>query len=159
MLTPTKLVVVGLKPSPKTWFKVARGLEEGVPWQSQTKWRGSLAWFPSVYQDPNFTGGLDTNKLMKTSGDGNVKEKGKIGEQGISTPPMLAFAWGKFLKIIEVEEVKVQQVLKNAKTEKVSELEVGAIDYKDVLSWTAKEEILGLQWLNFEVNFPFSSNI
>ena len=161
MLTPTKLVVIGLKPSPKTWFKVPRGLEEGVSWQSQTKWRGSLAWFPSVYQDPNFTSGLDINKVAKTNEDakGKVKGKGKGGEQGSPTPPLLAFALGKLLKIIEVEEVKVQQVSKNAKTGQVGELEVGAIDYKDVLSWTAKEEILGLQWLNFEVNFPYPSNI
>jgi len=104
---------------------------------------------------------LDINKVAKTNEDakGKVKGKGKGGEQGSPTPPLLAFALGKLLKIIEVEEVKVQQVSKNAKTGQVGELEVGAIDYKDVLSWTAKEEILGLQWLNFEVNFPYPSNI
>lgn len=152
MLTPTKLVVVGLKPSPKTWFKVSRGLEEGVPWRSQVKLRGTLAWFPSVYQDPNFTSGLDINKTSR-DGKGKKKGKGKGGEQEIPTPPVLAFAWGNVLKMIEVEEVKVRQILKNAKTGKESEVEVGAIDYKDALSWTAEEEILGLQWLNSEVSF------
>ncbi|KAJ3575088.1 hypothetical protein NP233_g1320 [Leucocoprinus birnbaumii] len=143
ILTPTKLVVVGLKPSPKTWFKVSRGLEEGGSWRSQVKWRGTLAWFPSVFGDTDGSDGLEP---VKTNGKG--KGKNKVEEQGTPTPPVLAFSWGDVLKVIRIEEVKVKQVLKNAKTGKEREVEVGAVDYRDVLSWSAEDEILGLQWLN-----------
>lgn len=154
MLTPTKLVVVGLKPSPKTWFKVSRGLEEGGAWRSQTRWRGTLAWFPSVFQEADPTNGSDMNDLVKTSGKG----KGKAEEQGPSTPPVLAFSWGNVLKVIRIEEVKVKQVVKNAKTGKEREVEVGAVDYRDVLSWDSEEEILGLQWLNPQQLVIFTAN-
>ncbi|CAK5265748.1 unnamed protein product [Mycena citricolor] len=45
LLTPTKLVVVGLKPTPKTWFKYRR---PGNVMDSGNKWRGSMAWFPNA---------------------------------------------------------------------------------------------------------------
>ncbi|KAF6762996.1 lateendosome to vacuole transport-family protein [Ephemerocybe angulata] len=46
LLTPTKLVVVGLRPTPKTWFKCPRLPDEGHLARSQMK--GTMAWFPSV---------------------------------------------------------------------------------------------------------------
>lgn len=152
MLTPTKLVVVGLKPSPKTWFKISRGLEEGGAWRSQTKWRGTVAWFPSVFQEPNPR--LDTTG--KAAGaNGGTKQKGRSGKEGQEPPtaPVMAFSWGNTLRVVKIEEVKVKQVLKNAKTGKEREVEIGAIDYQNVLSWTAEEEILAIQWLNPQVGY------
>ncbi|KXN92455.1 hypothetical protein AN958_08014, partial [Leucoagaricus sp. SymC.cos] len=156
MLTPTKLVLVGLKPSPKTWFKVSRGLEEGGEWRSQIKWRGTLAWFPSVFKDASSSDG-------NANGEGNGvnrkdKGKGKAEEQGIPTAPVLAFSWGNVLKVIRIEEAKIKQVLKNAKTGKEREVEVGAVDYRDVVSWTAEEEILAVQWLNPQQLVVLTSN-
>ncbi|KAF9450435.1 hypothetical protein P691DRAFT_810376 [Macrolepiota fuliginosa MF-IS2] len=149
MLTPTKLVVVGMKPSPKTWFKVSRGQEEGGMWRSQTRWRGTMVWFPSVFRDPadGRTGDADT---VSGGTKGKRKGKGKDGSDpaGSPTTPMLAFSWGNALRVIRAEEVKVKQTFKNAKTGKEREVEVGAIVYQDVLSWTAEDEILAIQWLN-----------
>lgn len=110
-----------------------------------------MTWFPSVFQEP-------TNPQANTGGDtagGNKKGKGKekIDETtGPPTAPVLAFSWGNALRVIKIEEVKVKQVLKNAKTGKEREVEVGAIVYKDMLSWTAEEEILAIQWLNAQVS-------
>jgi hypothetical protein len=135
MLTPTKMVVVGLKPSPKTWFKIARGLDEGGPWRSQTKWRGTLVWFPSIFSGSN---------------SADVGDRSKE-EQGPPTAPVLAFSWGHSLRVVKVEEVRIRQVVKNVKTGKEKESEVGAIDYQNILLWTAEEEILAMQWLNSQV--------
>ncbi|OBZ70877.1 Vacuolar protein sorting-associated protein 8 [Grifola frondosa] len=46
LLTPIKLVIVGLKPSPKTWYRRHREVEEAGG--SKAKFKGALAWFPSV---------------------------------------------------------------------------------------------------------------
>jgi hypothetical protein len=129
------MVVVGLKPSPKTWFKIARGLDEGGAWRSQTKWRGTLAWFPSIFSESN---------------SANVGDRSKE-EQGTPTAPILAFSWGHSLRVVRIEEVRIRQVLKNVKTGREKESEVGAIDYQSMLSWAAEEEILAMQWLNSQV--------
>ncbi|XP_006461129.1 hypothetical protein AGABI2DRAFT_221648 [Agaricus bisporus var. bisporus H97] len=92
MLTPTKMVVVGLKPSPKTWFKIARGLDEGGAWRSQTTWRGTVAWFPSIFQESN---------------SGNESDEKKEEGQGPPTAPVLAFSWGHSLRVVKIEESEV----------------------------------------------------
>lgn len=136
MLTPTKMVVVGLKPSPKTWFKIARGLDEGGAWRSQTTWRGTVAWFPSIFQESN---------------SGNESDEKKEEGQGPPTAPVLAFSWGHSLRVVKIEEVRIRQVFKSAKSGRERESEVGAINYQSMLSWTAEEEILAMQWLNSQV--------
>ena len=40
LLTPSKLVIVGLKPQPRTWYRVLR--------EDEPNMRGCLAWFPST---------------------------------------------------------------------------------------------------------------
>ncbi|KAF8664377.1 hypothetical protein AX16_000748 [Volvariella volvacea WC 439] len=130
MLTPTKLVVVGLKPSPRTWFKYARQVDEGATWNSRSKSRGTLVWFPSVYM-----------------GNQDQKSNGKSQSQP-SSMPVLAFSWGNSLHIIKVMESKITQPLQNQRTGKYHDVEVGRIVFEDIGAWTVDEDIVGLQWLN-----------
>lgn len=151
LLTPTKLVVVGMKPNPKTWFKVTRGLEEGGEWRSQIRWKGNVAWFPCVPQGTDINESENENPTAGRSAGG----KGKAKEEDVMGPsmaPTLAFSWGSRLRIIRIEEARVKQILKNPKTGKEKEVEVGAISYQDVVSWTSQEDILAIQWLNAQVN-------
>jgi hypothetical protein len=85
------------------------------------------------------------------NGKGKGKGKGKAEEQGPPSKPILAFSWGTSLRVIRIEEAKVKQMMKNAKTGKEREVEIGAIDYREVVSWNAEEEILGVQWLSSQV--------
>ncbi|KAF9471456.1 lateendosome to vacuole transport-family protein [Pholiota conissans] len=128
LLTPTKLVVVGLKPTPRTWFKCPRDLDEGGSWRSSSEWIGSLAWFPSISK-PSF----DTGEQMRTEAP---------------TIPILAYSWGCSLRLITVRESRTKQLIPNSKTSKSDEIDVGTITYQQFGQWSAKQDILALQWLN-----------
>ncbi|KAG7098602.1 hypothetical protein E1B28_000526 [Marasmius oreades] len=137
LLTPSKLVVVGLKPTPKTWFKCTRKTEAtDVQAVSQSRWRGTLCWFPS-----------------KDSTSGTTGESSSKVANGRSIPssvsnPLLAYSWGRTLKFIRVIESKVKQTVRNPKTGKISEIEVGTIGYEDVGEIVFDEDLLAFQWLN-----------
>ncbi|KIK67347.1 hypothetical protein GYMLUDRAFT_37447 [Collybiopsis luxurians FD-317 M1] len=126
LLTPHKLVVVGLKPTPKTWFKFSR---DGAASRTRSRSRGTLSWFPSV--------------LPNTS-------KEDVAQPVIEEPstPLLVCSWGRTIHILRVFESRTRQLVRNLKTGKSSELEVGGITYLDAGNWSADEDILALQWLN-----------
>ncbi|KAF9062114.1 Golgi CORVET complex core vacuolar protein 8-domain-containing protein [Rhodocollybia butyracea] len=130
LLTPHKLVVVGLKPTPKTWFKFSRSVDD-VELKARNRSRGTLCWFPSVLP-PN------TNP--------NAEE----GAPAVGEPstPLLACSWGPTMHILRVFESRSRQIVRHPKTGKSSEVEVGSITYLDAGKWSAEEDILALQWLN-----------
>ncbi|KAF7428647.1 Vacuolar protein sorting-associated protein 8 [Pleurotus ostreatus] len=80
LLTPKKLVVVSLKPTPKTWFKCTREDVRG------SRRRGAMSWYPSV---------------VPGAAESSVKPSSKA-EPG--TIPVLAYSWGKTLYFIKVFE-------------------------------------------------------
>ncbi|KAH7874770.1 Golgi CORVET complex core vacuolar protein 8-domain-containing protein [Lentinula edodes] len=126
LLTPHKLVVVGLKPTPKTWFKFAR---DDTKSQTRVRSRGTLCWFPSILPNTNKDGGLPP-----------VTEE--------PTTPLLACSWGRVMHILRVFESRSRQLVRNPKTGKSIEHEVGSITYLNAGKWTADEDILAIQWLN-----------
>lgn len=136
LLTPTKLVVVGLKPTPRTWFKCPREVDEGGSWRSGSKWIGSLAWFPSV---------------MKPS-----SQSAEHLKSDTQTLPILAYSWGSSLHFLAVTETRSKQLVRNMKTGKSDEIEIGMISHKQSDSWFAKEDILAIQWLNHQASSLFS---
>ena len=135
MVTPVKLVIVGLKPKPTTWYRrLRRDNEERGP---RDRWKGTLSWFPSVV-DPSHT-------------PENPPSKDRWKLEATGTMPMLIFSWGKQLHLIRVSEKKIMQPVKNAKTGKISEVEVGAIVIQEVSMWTADEVVLAVRWLSANV--------
>ncbi|RDX54849.1 hypothetical protein OH76DRAFT_1397161 [Lentinus brumalis] len=135
LLTPIKLVIVGLKPSPKTWYRRHREAEEEVG--SKSRFKGTLAWFPSVFLGADLT----------SASERNSKKSQANGTQPSSTPT-LVYSWGETLHLLRVSESKVVQSIKDAKTGKVTKVEVGRIVFDEVGSWTAGDSVLALQWLN-----------
>ncbi|KAF9268920.1 lateendosome to vacuole transport-family protein [Marasmius fiardii PR-910] len=138
LLTPSKLVVVGLKPTPKTWFKCTRKADDaGVPEaNSQSRWRGTLCWFPSKDLATGITGESSSTQANERSIPPQVSN------------PLLAHSWGRVLKVIRVIESKVKQTFRNPKTGKTSTIEIGTIGYEDVGKFVFDEDLLALQWLN-----------
>ena len=135
MVTPTKLVIVGLKPKPTTWYRrLRRDNEEKGP---RGRWKGTLAWFPSV-EDPS-----------TTPENPPSKDRSKLEARG--TMPVLIFSWGNQFHLIRVSEKKVMQPVKNAKTGKISQVELGAIVIQEVSTWNADEVILATRWLSANV--------
>jgi vacuolar protein sorting-associated protein 8 len=134
LLTPTKLVVVGLKPTPRTWIKCVRA-HTG---RSRDKTKGVLSWYPSV--------------PIEKDGEQSKNEKKVLDDVG--TNPLLLYTWGERLHILRLSEHKTKQTPLNSKGVKGAEVEVGEIAYEDGGSWTAESEILAAQWLNVNVRRP-----
>ncbi|KAG0704469.1 Golgi CORVET complex core vacuolar protein 8-domain-containing protein [Suillus ampliporus] len=133
LLTPTKLVIVGLKPTPKTWLKLMRD-EEQLSSPGYRR-RGCLAWFPSV-QDSS------TEKM-------SVKDA-RSGKQPRRPPthPVLSYSWGSHVYLLRVYEQKTIQIVSNSRTGKSSEVEVGTLVFEEAGKWTMDDAVLAIQWLN-----------
>jgi len=146
LLTPTKLVVVGMKPTPRTWFKCPREEDEGGSWRSKSKSKGNLAWFPSVLPSP--TNGSNPD----------MKQAPGVTKQLVPTTPILVYTWGSALRLIRVTESRTKELSRNPRTGKTSEIEVGRIVYEDTGRWSAESDIIAVQWLNANVG-SFASAI
>ena len=141
IVTPVKLVIVGLKPKPTTWYRrLRRDNEEKGP---RDRWKGSMAWFPSV-ESPSST-------------PENLPSKDRSKLEATGTMPMLIFSWGKQLHLIRVSETKIMQSIKSAKTGKISEVEVGAIVIQEDSTWNSDEAIIAVRWLSANVGSSFIS--
>ncbi|KAF8478275.1 Golgi CORVET complex core vacuolar protein 8-domain-containing protein [Gautieria morchelliformis] len=139
LLTSAKLVIVGLKPSPRTWFR--RHRETANELSGSSKWRGCLAWFPSI--EPN----SDTGEGVSTSRHSNGKASVKA--QHLGTRPILAYSWDRTLCLLRVSETIVRQTVQSTKNpEKTMVVEVGKVDLEEVARWSTDTDYLALQWLN-----------
>jgi vacuolar protein sorting-associated protein 8 len=138
LLTPAKLVIVGLKPSAKTWLKRAREEEEDSA-RSRSRWKGTLAWWPSVLP------GASMSVLDSKKGATNGKNL------SVPTTPMLVYSWGSTFYLLRVSEAKVKQTVRNARTGKLSEVEIGTIVFEDAGKWSLNNDVLAVQWLNTNV--------
>lgn len=144
LLTPIKLVIVGLKPSPKTWYRRHRE-NDGDEVSAKSRFKGTLAWFPSV--SPNSPSGTDKK------GAQNGKHKAKNGVHAAhATSPMLIYSWGDSLNLIRVLESKLTQEIRNPKTGKVSKIEIGRVVFEEAGRWSVEGDILAVQWLNVNVS-------
>ncbi|KAL4073879.1 Golgi CORVET complex core vacuolar protein 8-domain-containing protein [Scleroderma citrinum] len=123
LLTPSKLVIVGLRPTPKTWLKRLR--EDPPDATPSDRRRGALAWFPSTKLEP--------------------ATKDAIGEP---TAPTIAYSLGKVIRLIRVSETKVKQLVPNSRTGKMRGIEVGTLVFEDCGTWRMDDIVLALQWLN-----------
>ncbi len=138
LLTPIKLVIVGLKPSPKTWYR--RHRESGDDVGSKSRFKGTLAWFPSVSLGADLTSAVERDS-KKSHTDGVHP----------SSTPTLVYSWGETLHLLKVSETKMTESVKDPKTGKVKNVEVGRMVFEEMGSWTASEDIFALQWLNVNV--------
>ena len=129
LLTTNKLVIVGLKPSPKTWLKRAR--PDDAEFTSSGRRKGTLAWFPSINtpQGPKDAGSDKTN-------------------------PTLAYSWGKCIRLLQVSETMVKQSVLNPRTGKTREVDMGTLVFEDAGNWAVDDVVVALQWLNANVRIP-----
>jgi vacuolar protein sorting-associated protein 8 len=137
LLTGAKLVIVGLKPSPKTWYR--RHRDEDEDRLGKSKFRGTLAWFPSVIASKS-----------DTSSPPPPPKKGKNPPPD-ATNPMLVYSWGATLNLIRVSETKVVQEVTNQRTGKKAMVEIGRLTFDEAARWSAQDDVLSIQWLNAKV--------
>jgi vacuolar protein sorting-associated protein 8 len=133
LLTPVKLVVVGLKPSPKTWYRRHREIDENTP---KSRFKGVLAWYPSV----------SPSGAAQDESNGKARSTAPAGSH-----PMLVYGWGNVLNLVRISETKMAQEVRNPKNGKLSRVEIGRVIFEENKSWTVGGDVLALQWLNSNV--------
>lgn len=126
LLTTNKLVIVGLKPSPKTWLKRAR--PDDVELASLGRRRGTLAWFPCI-NTPHGPKDVGSDK----------------------THPTLAYSWGRSVRLLLVSETMMKQSVLNSRTGKTREVDMGTLVFEDAGNWIVDDVVVALQWLNANV--------
>lgn len=129
MLTPTKLVVVGLKPTPRTWWRATQAKEGSAAAEMAYDRSGVLAWFPS------------TSMELGAKGGGAASEQGE--------DPRLAFAWGRSVRLVRVG--LAEQSGKKGDTE-VKAADGRDVDFIEEEGWSCDTPVLGLQWYNLRVS-------
>lgn len=145
LLTPTKLIIIGLKPTARTWWRAMREITSA----DELDETGSLCWFPSTHSTPTSTSERTKSNCMD---------------------PLLAFAWGRQIRFLTVmaDESPGEFDWTNG-----SELEGGLLDglnrrlaintkvpdlrFVEGKRWTCESTIEAIQWLNWRVSATFSS--
>lgn len=144
LLTATKLVVVGLKPNPKTWLKIMRD-EEQLSSPAYRR-RGCLAWFPSVQDSSTEKSGMKNAKSGKRP-------------QRTPTHPVLSYSWGSHVYLLRVHEQKIKQIVSNNRTGKMSEIEVGTLVFEEAGKWMMDDAVLAIQWLSVNQIAIFTASV
>jgi hypothetical protein len=70
---------------------------------------------------------------------------------GEPSAPILAYSWGNTLHLLRLSESRTKQLVRNSRTGKTSEVDVGRIVYNAAGKWVAEDHILAVQWLNANV--------
>jgi hypothetical protein len=139
LLTPLKLVIVGLKPSPKTWYRRHRGQDDD--YVEQSTWRGCLAWFPSSLKNGTSP---QPQSAMKTP-----RGFSKLGIDSLKKP-ILAYSWGSSITLLRVRADKFELQSRNHNAKDAAG-PTHALAFEEAGEITAGADILALQWLNAEV--------
>ena len=125
LLTPTKLVVVGLKPTPRTWWRATPSFETDssttTPDDSRT---GVLAWYPS----------FPSESLPQSNGSGAREKEGD--------DPSLIFSWGKRVRLVKVQ-----------RSTRVMEEKGIDVEFVESKGWICDAPVLAIQWYNARVSF------
>ncbi|CAE6439061.1 unnamed protein product [Rhizoctonia solani] len=129
LISPSKLIVVGFKPSPKTWFRRHNPDQE-------SRQEPLLAWFPAY---------APSDDSSKQTHYGREKS-------GSITAPVLVYTWGNILHFLRVREDRITQRVRDEKKGKVDKLEVGTLVFDELktIYLGEHEQVRALQWLNIQ---------
>ncbi|KAI8374379.1 Golgi CORVET complex core vacuolar protein 8-domain-containing protein [Radiomyces spectabilis] len=163
LLTPYKMIIVGLKPTPQTQYKhlkpkAAMADHKGIevvdtppdtdPDTNLTKesLAGCLAWLP----------------VTKTGNAQDAKDK-KSRTVIPSGDPMLAFSWGNHLFILRIG-VDLQEPATGRSGRPSTAKPLGKskkrtkLQFTKVGEWKCRDSIVGLQWVNRQILVLFTPN-
>lgn len=153
------MIIVGIKPTPQTLYKFLKpkvskhpdhklDADEDISKANIEPLSGCLAWLPVIKLGPN-----------------NTKD------QNLPSDPMLAFAWGNHLFIlrVSVDSNDSPKVAVNGRTRvttpppppppppKSSKKGLN-LEFVKIGEWKCKDAIVGIQWINRQVNSVLRSN-
>ncbi|KAG8792559.1 Vacuolar protein sorting-associated protein 8, partial [Serendipita sp. 398] len=125
IITPIKLVIVALKPSPKTWFRKRRAEDRYAALVNEIHLDTSacLSWYPSI------------SVKNEDSPEGGMR----------NTIPTLLYTWGSSAMVLTIREELAPHHVKSQK--RGMPHEDAKLLFEEVGSWTAGDEIRAVQWL------------
>ena len=141
LLTAAKLVIVGLKPSPKTWYRRHRDEEDDQV--GKAKFRAAMAWYPSVVPGASAAG--------RTKPEPAKKDNNAAKGTPPPTTPMLVYSWGSKFRLLLVSELKTVEKFTSERTGKLMTVEVGRLVFEEKAQWSARDNVHAIQWLNAKV--------
>lgn len=126
LITMVKLVIVAIKPSPKTWYRKRRVEDRfaTVDIDSISTPAACLAWFPSI----------------------QIKADEITGETATTTTPTLAYSWNSTVKLVTVREELPESLAKSAK--RGVPHEQAKLVFEEIGSWNSSGPIRRIQWLS-----------
>ncbi|KAG1360274.1 hypothetical protein G6F62_000126 [Rhizopus arrhizus] len=136
LLTPYKMIIVGLKPAPQTLYKflkpkMSKQVVENGSKAHVESLSGSLAWLPVLKSGHNYI-----------------------------NDPMLAFAWGNHLFILRVciESNRSAKTNQKARSNTKSAVRGVNLDFVKFGEWKSKEPIVNIKWINRQILVLFTPN-
>ncbi|BGP16798.1 hypothetical protein JCM10213_002192 [Rhodosporidiobolus nylandii] len=157
ILTPSKLVVVGLKPTPRTWFRITfprdweaeAGAANGRPFghgQDRAEVErgyaltGVMGWWPSARRMGD---GVSEGKEMR----------GKKGEEP-GEDPLLAWAWGRRVGLVGVRGTVPPSSQVGGKA---APAPLG-VEFEELEGWSCDSPVLALRWYTEKVIVVLTSS-
>lgn len=159
LLTPTKLIIIGLKPTPRTWWRCMRNITD----TSQLNECGSLCWFPSSPIMDTMNRKNRGNLPSLTTDMGQSSNNKNAGGHG-GMDPILAFSWGRLIRFVTVmsddrsdgtPEDVVEEGFLNGLNRRLNN-KVPNLRFVEGKSWTCGSAIESIQWLNWRVSYFIS---
>ncbi|CEG76156.1 hypothetical protein RMATCC62417_11090 [Rhizopus microsporus] len=136
LLTPYKMIIVGLKPTPQTLHKFLKPKNSKQPIENGSKapvesLSGALAWLPVI-----------------KSGSSHTND------------PVLAFAWGSHLFILRVcvESNEVTKTNQKARLNAKPTKRGVTLEFVKIGEWKSKESIVSIHWINRQILVLFTPN-
>ncbi|KAG8917008.1 Vacuolar protein sorting-associated protein 8 [Tulasnella sp. 417] len=151
LLTPVKLVVVGLRPTPRTWFRKHRPASEEAGSEEEntaSKWRGCVAWYPSVAMSS--TGEVPAaGKQVETKSGRHKGQEPEAPDPPPSTPT-LAYSWDRNVRLLRAREEIARQAVDDKKIGggKKKVVDVGQVVLAEAGAWQTDADVMAMQWLN-----------
>ncbi|KAH9810249.1 Golgi CORVET complex core vacuolar protein 8-domain-containing protein [Melampsora americana] len=152
LLTPTKLIIIGLKPSARTWWRCMRNITH----PDQLNECGSLCWFPC-------SSIKDTVDLKRSVDSSTLKPQNYRPDDRVNSvmDPLLAFSWGKTIRFVTV--MSDEKIEENAQKDELAQEgflnsinrrlnnKVPNLRFVEGKSWTCESTVQAIQWLNWRI--------
>ncbi|PLW35381.1 hypothetical protein PCASD_15514 [Puccinia coronata f. sp. avenae] len=168
LLTSSKLIIVALKPTPRTCWRCMRNASD----PNQNGVVGSLSWLPSSTVKEALGTKKNHHQLDPTTSQNHQKthqqqQQQQLTPTGIGMDPLLAFSWGKTIRFVTVisEPSKGNSSTSSSSThpdslEKESFLKgfnrrlegnFSSLRFVEGKKWCCNSNVLAVQWLSWRI--------
>ncbi|KAA1137653.1 Vacuolar protein sorting-associated protein 8 [Puccinia graminis f. sp. tritici] len=159
LLTSSKLIIVALKPTPRTCWRCMRNVSD----PNQNGAIGSLSWFPS--STVKEASGVKKNHQLDPTNRNDPKTQPLTGN-GVGMDPLLAFSWGKTIRFVTVisdhskgthggtssnqPDILAKESFLKGFTRRL-EGNFSSLRFVEGKKWSCNSNVLAIQWLSWRI--------